>query len=347
MLGHPLPSQRAPRGGARPDAMFEDFPSVLFPVSGVRVSIFVPPLVAFAISAVTSTAGVSGAFLILPFQVSCLRFAAPSASATNFVYNLVAIPSGVYRYIREGRMAWPLAWVVAAGALPGVFFGYWVRVHYLLDPRNFKAFVGCVLLYLGLRLLYDIAGPARRQAPQTAALEEKFRRHAEEAGRGRRAFLTAGLPRAAVARTKSVSLERVVYEFWGQEFSFGTPAMFALALLVGVIGGAYGLGGSAMIAPICVALFRLPVYTVAGAALMGTFLASAAGVIFYSLVPLQAGISHAPDWLLGILFGLGGIPGMYCGARLQKYLPQKYLKLVLGCLITFLAANYLRQLFQA
>jgi len=326
--------------------MFEDFASVLFPVSGVRVSMFVPPLVAFAISAVTSTAGVSGAFLILPFQVSWLRYTAPSVSATNFVYNLVAIPGGVYRYIREGRMAWPLTWVVTAGTLPGVFFGYWLRVRYLLDPRNFKAFVGCVLLYLGLRLLADVAGRAHRPATQTAALEEKFRRHAEEAARGRGAPLAAGLPPAAVVRTKSVTLERVVYEFWGQEFSFSTPAMFALALIVGVIGGAYGIGGGAMIAPICVALFRLPVYTVAGAALMGTFLTSAAGVIFYSLVPLQAGVSHAPDWLLGILFGLGGIPGMYCGARLQKFLPQKYLKLVLGCLITFLAVNYLRQYFQ-
>jgi hypothetical protein len=144
--------------------MFEDFPPVLFPVSGVRVSIFVPPLVAFAISAVTSTAGVSGAFLILPFQVSWLRHTAPSVSATNFVCNLVAIPGGVYCYIREGRMAWPLTWVVAAGTLPAVFFGYWLRVRYLLDPRNFKAFVGCEPLYLGLRLLADVAG-ARGEVP--------------------------------------------------------------------------------------------------------------------------------------------------------------------------------------
>lgn len=346
MPRHPLPSHRAPRSGARPDAMFEEFPSVLFPVSGVRVSVFVPPLVAFAISTVTSMAGVSGAFLILPFQVSWLRYTAPSVSATNFVYNLVAIPGGVYRYIREGRMAWPLAWVVAAGTLPGVFAGYWLRVRFLLDPRDFKAFVGCILLYLGLRLLYDAAGRAQKGSPQAGALEEKFRRHAEEAARGRRASLAAGLPPAAVVRTRSVSRARVVYEFWGEEFAFGTPAMFCLALIVGAIGGAYGIGGGALIAPICVALFGLPVYTVAGAALLATFLTSVAGVIFYTLVPLQAGASHAPDWLLGILFGLGGVPGMYCGARLQKFLPQKHLKIVLGCLITFLAASYLRQYFR-
>jgi len=49
--------------------------------------------------------GISGAFLLLPFQMSFLNFTSPSVSSTNFVYNIVAIPSGVYRYIKEGRMA--------------------------------------------------------------------------------------------------------------------------------------------------------------------------------------------------------------------------------------------------
>ncbi|MBI5253753.1 MAG: TSUP family transporter, partial [Euryarchaeota archaeon] len=80
---------------------------MLFPVSGVETPIFVPPLVAFVISFFTSMGGVSGAFLLLPFQMSVLNFTSPAVSATNFVYNIVAIPSGVYRYLREGRMAWP------------------------------------------------------------------------------------------------------------------------------------------------------------------------------------------------------------------------------------------------
>ena len=43
---------------------------MLFPASGVETPIWVPPAVAFVVSAVTSTGGVSGAFLLLPFQVS-------------------------------------------------------------------------------------------------------------------------------------------------------------------------------------------------------------------------------------------------------------------------------------
>ena len=79
-----------------------------FPISGVEVFPLVPPLVAFGISLFTSMGGVTGAFLLLPFQISFLGFTSPAVSATNLVYNLTAIPGGVYRTIREGRMNWPV-----------------------------------------------------------------------------------------------------------------------------------------------------------------------------------------------------------------------------------------------
>lgn len=320
-----------------------DLLHVTFRVSGVETWVFLPPLVAFIVSTVTSMGGVSGAFLLLPFQVSVLRFVTPSVSATNFVFNIVAIPSGVYRYLKEGRMAWPLTWVVIIGTLPGVFIGYYLRVLYLPDPRSFKLFVGLVLLYIGLRLLYEMTERSQRGKKEMKALEEKFNQHVKQLKEQQSARLSAGLPSAAVVKTVSWSLSRVEYDFWGHRFSFSTPAMFTLAFVVGIIGGTYGIGGGAIIAPFCVAVFHLPVYTVAGAALLGTFLTSIAGVFFYSVMP--SNLPCAPDWLLGFLFGAGGVAGMYVGARLQKYVPQKYLKLILGLIITFLAGNYIVQFF--
>jgi len=44
--------------------------------------------------------------------------------------------------------------------------------------------------------------------------------------------------------------------------------MFLLSFGVGIIGGTYGIGGDAMIAPFCVAVFHLLAYTVVGAALI-------------------------------------------------------------------------------
>jgi uncharacterized membrane protein YfcA len=94
-----------------------------------------------------------------------------------------------------------------------------------------------------------------------------------------------------------------------------------------------------------VAVFDLPVYTVAGAALLGTFLTSVVGVIFYSILPAASGVSTAPDWALGFLFGAGGFAGMYIGARLQKYVPQKIIKIMLGIMILALSLKYITQYF--
>ena len=316
-----------------------------FAVSGVKTWVFLPPLVAFVVSFFTSMAGVSGAFLLLPFQVSYLNFTSPSVSATNFVYNIVAIPSGVYRYFREGRMAWPLTWVVVVGTLPGVFVGYYLRVLYLPDPKAFKLFVGCVLLYIGARLFYEMSERSQRGKNEMKGLEDKFTARWNKLRGERSSRLESLIPPEAVVKTITFSLSRVEYEFWGERFSFSTPGIFLLASVVGVIGGTYGIGGGAIIAPFCVAVFRLPVYTVAGAALLGTFLTSIAGVFFYSVIPAHAGMSTAPDWHLGVLFGIGGFLGMYCGARLQKFVPQKLIKLILGALILCLAGQYIYQYF--
>jgi len=322
-----------------------DLVEVFFPVSGVKTSLFLPPLVALVISFFTSMGGVSGAFLLLPFQMSVLKYTSPSVSATNFVFNIVAIPSGVYRYIKEGRMAWPLTWVVIVGTLPGVFIGYYLRVLYLPDPRTFKLFVGCVLLYIGSRLLYEMTGKVAAGKSRMKALDDKFRQRAEELKNQQNARIASGLPVDAVVKTISFSLARVEYEFWGERFSFSTPGMCFLAFIVGIIGGTYGIGGGAIIAPFCVAVFRLPVYTVAGAALMGTCLTSIAGVAFYSIIPAKEGLATSPDWMLGFLFGAGGFIGMYLGARFQKFVPQKFIKLMLGLVILILAIKYIVQYF--
>jgi uncharacterized membrane protein YfcA len=266
-------------------------------------------------------------------------------SATNFVYNIVAIPSGVYRYLKEGRMAWPLTWIVIVGTLPGVLLGYYLRVLYLPNPKAFKFFVGCVLLYIGGRLLYELSARSQKGKTEMKALETKFNDHVKKMKADRNAKVSAGLPADAVVRTISFSLARVEYEFWGQRFSYNTLGMLVLAFLVGIIGGTYGIGGGAIIAPFCVAVFNLPVYTVAGAALMGTFLTSIAGVFFYSVIPAHAGVATRPDWLLGFLFGAGGFAGMYVGARLQKFVPQKFIKAMLGAIIVFLAVRYIWQFF--
>jgi uncharacterized membrane protein YfcA len=306
-----------------------------FPIADIEVSPFIPPAIAFFISFLTSMGGVSGAFLLLPFQVSVLGFNSPAVSATNQLYNIVAIPSGVYRYIKEGRMVWPLTWVVIIGTLPGVLLGAVVRVRYLPDPRNFKMFVGLVLLYIGSRLLKDILKKKRIQNGKLSA-EEEFRQLTREFNLKHR---KNHLPRVIV---KKFTLTRISYDFYDRNFNINAVGIMSLSFIVGIIGGVYGIGGGAIIAPFFISFFGLPVYTIAGAALMGTFVTSVAGVIFYQIIaPFYPEMAVSPDWLLGLLFGVGGFGGMYCGARVQKFVPAKAIKWILALCILFTSSKYI------
>ena len=303
-----------------------------FPISGVECSPFLPPLVAFGIASLVTSAGVSGAFLILPFQMSVLGFTSPAVSATNLLYNIIAIPGGVTQYIREGRMVWPLALITILGTLPGVFVGAIVRVRYLPDARSAKFVVGLVLLWLGSRLLSEFFHRTKGSSAQKKSLIGK--------SKGR-------LPKGAIVKKGSISIRKIEYEFLGETYSFSPVAMFVLALAVGVIGGIYGIGGGAIIAPFVVSVLHLPIYTVAGASLFGTLVTSIGGVGFFELLaltPLAEGVSVRPDWLLGALFGLGGLAGTHVGARAQKYLPERWIRLFLGLLVMGVALNYVRQM---
>jgi hypothetical protein len=51
-----------------------DWLYVHFPISGVDSFVLFPPLVAFIVSFITSMGGVSGAFLLLPYQMSVLGY---------------------------------------------------------------------------------------------------------------------------------------------------------------------------------------------------------------------------------------------------------------------------------
>ena len=79
---------------------------------------------------------------------------------------------------------------------------------------------------------------------------------------------------------------------------------------------------------------------------IGTFISSIVGVGFFeylSRLPMSEGLTVRPDWLLGSLFGIGGLAGTFVGARLQKYMPEIWIRLMLGLCVTGVAVRYIYQ----
>ncbi len=292
----------------------------------VDIAWWIPPLVSFVVAFFSSTGGLSGAFILMPVQVSLFGFVTPGVTPTNHLYNLIAIPSGVYRYVREGRMLWPLAILLALGFIPGIVLGSWIRVKYLPDPKAFKLFVGCVLAFISGRMLYqNLLTPLLvRLGAWKKKEEEKLE--------------------VTTLEIREFTLKRLTFHFSGRDYSYPTPGLFFPAVLVGVIAGIYGVGGGAIYIALLVTLFPMPVYAFSGALLFGTFLSSIIGVLSFTvLAPLygDAGMAINPDWRLGGLLGLGGVFGMYLGARFQKKVPQATIKSIIGSAMMVVAVRYI------
>ena len=118
-------------------------------------------LAAFGIATMATPAGISGAVLLLPFQVSVLGTPSPAVTPTNLLYNVIATPGAVYQYRRQHQTGGRLALLLTSGTLPGVIAGSVIRVELIPGPKIFELVVSAVLLPLGAWL----TRPARQADP--------------------------------------------------------------------------------------------------------------------------------------------------------------------------------------
>lgn len=280
-----------------------------FPVAGVETNPLYPVGAAFLVSYFCSMGGVSGAFLLLPWQMSCLGYVTPGASATNLIFNLLACPAGVLRYARDKRLLLPLAAFVSLASLPGVFIGAWSRLTFLAGKDYFFLFASVALFYLGWRLRRSKA-PARVSTNKTA-------------------------------RVLWVNRRGFAFAYGDAEYRVAATPLMLAGFAVGVAGSAYGVGGGAVMAPFLSAVMGLPIGATAGATLLSTFISSLGGAFSYYFLAILTRSPHSmPDIGLGILLGLGGFCGAWLGAASQKFVSEKILRAALTLLVFSLAIWY-------
>jgi uncharacterized membrane protein YfcA len=124
-----------------------------------------------------------------------------------------------------------------------------------------------------------------------------------------------------------------------QRWALPPAVLLVIAAAVGCVGGIYGIGGGAILAPILIGSGRPPA-EVAPATLASTFTSSVAGVVTFLVLATRHHGSIAPDWGVGIALGIGGLVGGYTGARLQPHLPESVIRRLLGLLVLAIGIRY-------
>lgn len=249
-------------------------------------------LVGFAVAVLMTPAGISGAFLLVPFQTSVLGATSVSVTPTNLIFNLIATPMAIAVFRRRGRLDGRLAALITGGSLPGVLLGVWLRIHVLADPARFRVVMGLVLVALALGLV-------------------AHRRTVDEGEQ--------------VARHRAMDTFVVV-----------------VSAAIGVLGGVYGVGGGVFLAPLLATTTGCSLRQIAGATLVGTWVTSVTGVAAFALASWSRGDpAMAPNWRVGLLLGLGGLPGGLLGASLQPHVPERGLRAVLAVTVGGLGLFYL------
>jgi uncharacterized membrane protein YfcA len=115
-----------------------------------------------------------------------------------------------------------------------------------------------------------------------------------------------------------------------------------IAVLVGVVGGLYGIGGGSLLGPLLVG-GGMSVAVVAPAALTTTFATSIVGAATFVVLSLAHRGNIAPSWSIGIACGAGGLIGGYVGAHFQPRVPEPLLRRLLGVIAMAVALVYVAQ----
>ncbi len=110
---------------------------------------FTPLLAGFVVAVISSSLGVGGGFLLVPFMVSVMgipMFLVPGTSALSILITMLVSAGNYFKMGAE--LSWELLSVEIAGIVIGSFVG--PHLSKLLKERRLRLVLGLLLLYVGL-----------------------------------------------------------------------------------------------------------------------------------------------------------------------------------------------------
>ncbi len=315
-----------------------------FMVAGVRVPVWHLVWMGFWTGYTLGVVGEASGIFALPYTVSVLQFASVSVSPTMLLVTFLNPFGALLGYWRGRQLNFDLAIWLCIGAVLGAPIGPFIRVYWLADPVPFKAAIGLALAIMAVHMSVQMTSWYLEKKPRLRAFKEKFNRHMAESIQAGR--LPSGLPADFKIVTLDRSWRRIRIGYWGEEQTLSVPALLVIGFLVGIVASALGVGGGFLLVPIMVSFFGLPMYVLVAASIPYVITLSVTGLIAYTVtLPLLTGATAPPDWSFGLFVASGAILGAWIAAKTQRFIPEKYLKSMLGAVTGAVGTLYLINYF--
>jgi len=296
-------------------------------------NIYMNPLVvfvgAFIIGVLFVIMGAAGGLFTAAFQITVLGTKGPvginagnTIKPTNLFLTMCSPITGLMTFIKEKRFAFPVAIPFAIGIVCGAFFiGPPLSAKYL-NLAAFKFYLGIICFVIGVKLFTESLPGSIEKKKAMKAIVQKFNKAVKEAKESGKAMEMGSIE---FDKFNFMSFDM---RFWGETFVAKPLMMLIGGVVMGVIASAFGVGGGFMFMPFMTTMVGYPMYLAVPIALAGTFATSVGAVSKYVMMGYQ------PDWIMAALIAAGAMCGGVVGPKIQKKLPEIFLKRMLaGALI--------------
>jgi len=294
---------------------------------------------AFVIGVLFVIMGAAGGLFTAAYQITVIGTKGPiginaanTIKPTNLFLTLCSPLTGLITYFKEKRFAWPVAIFFAIGILIGAFFiGPTFSAKYL-PLKAYKFYLGIICLLIGFKLFHESLPSTIEKKKALKAIVQKFNKAVEEAKKTGKA---AELGKVEFDKFNFIKFDM---RFWGETFVAKPLTMLLGGIIMGMIASSFGVGGGFMFMPFMTTLMGYPMYLAVPIALAGTFATSLGGISKYILMGYQ------PDWIMAACIAGGAIGGGMVGPKIQKKLPEIFLKRMLALALIIVFMKYTKLL---
>jgi len=251
--------------------------------------------------------------------------------SNQFLVGLSALIS-VTNYYRMGRLVLPLGICLAIGSVSGSILIPVITAG-KINLSTYIGYFGLCVFIIGGFLFYETTERGQRGKKEAKAAAAAFEKaNIEGAKNGQQA--NEGV------KVKEWGISRIVFTFYGVEFSFRPIIPVIGGFLIAGLASFLGIGGGFLFVPFLTSIAGLPMFLVAGTSALAVLIGMIVSIFSYMFI--KGVVVFWP--LVGVEL-IGIFIGSMIGPRTSKYIPEIWLKRIFVILALYVGVRYVTKGF--